>query len=241
MQHKYKLLPLICLLFFAACSPSEEELSQKSRSLMDEGKYAEAVGFLDRLLEKNPENASAYNMRGVAYLEQGNREDALSDFNQAIRYDSVSYKPLFNRANIYRLNRQFPEALQDYNQVVRKEPTLADVYINRSAVFYEMGSYSQALKDLEVALGLDQGNTQVHFNLAKLHLVMEKPAQAKISLAKVLEQDGKNSEAFYLLGLALLAEKDADEACRYFKRASKMGNEDARLAVGRNCAENKAI
>lgn len=241
MQHIYKLLMGISLLLFAACSPSEEELLQKSRTLMDEGKHAEAVGYLDRLLEKNPQHADAYNMRGVAYLEQDNKEDAISDFNQAIRYDSASYRPLFNRANVYRLNTQFPEALQDYNQVVKKEPKLVDVYINRSAVLFEMGSYPQALKDLEVALKLEPTNSRVHFNLAKLNLVMDKPAEAKENLAKVLEQDGKNSEAYYLLGLALLAEEDGDEACRYLKRASKMGNEDARLAVSRNCPENKAI
>lgn len=219
----------------AACSPSEEELSNKSRELMDQGKFTEAVGYLDRWLEKNPERSDAYNMRGVAYLELGQTEDAISDFNQAIRHDTTSYKPLFNRANTYLQSGKLPEALQDYNQVVRMEPALADTYLNRSAVLYEMQQYDEAQRDLEQARSLQPDNILIYYNLAKINLVQEKPGMAKEHLAKVLEQDGKNSGAYYLLGLAELAEENKEEACRYFSRASRLGNEEAQKARDQYC------
>lgn len=218
-----------------ACSPSEEELSNKSRELMDQGKFQEAIGYLDRWLEKNPERSDAYNMRGVAYLELAQPENAISDFNQAIRYDSTSYKPIFNRANTNLQAGKLPEALQDYNQVVRMNPELADTYLNRSAVLYDMKQYEGAHKDLEQAQTLQPENTLIYYNLAKIYLVQEQPAAAKESLAKVLQQDGKNSGAYYLLGLAELAEENKEEACRYFSRGSRLGSEEAKKAQNQYC------
>lgn len=235
MKKIQKLLLIVCLLLGAACTPTEEELSDKSRELMKEAKYGEAISYLDRLLEQNPEKADAYNMRGVAYLEQGNMEDAVSDFNQALRYDSISYMPVFNRGNAYRQQGQLPEALQDYNQVVRKNPSMPDVYINRSAVLYEMKQYKEARMDLEAALELAPENPMVHLNLAKINLLMEDTEAAKENLKDVLELDSKNSTAFYLLGLALLDEKNEEEACRYFKRSSRLGSEEGKRAVAQNC------
>ncbi len=219
----------------AGCSPSEEELSNKSRELMDQGKFTEAVGYLDRWLEKNPERSDAYNMRGVAYLELGQTEDALSDFNQAILHDSTSYKPLFNRANTYLQEGQLPEALQDYNQVVRMNPELSDTYLNRSAVLYEMKQFEEAQKDLEQAKALQPNNMVIYYNLAKINLVQDEPARAKENLGKVLEKEGQNSGAFYLLGLAELAEENKEDACRYFSRASRLGNEEASKAQKQYC------
>jgi tetratricopeptide (TPR) repeat protein len=235
MKKLHKLLILSALLLAAACSPSDEELSDKSRQLMNEAKYAEAISYLDRLLEQNPEKADAYNMRGVAYLEQGNTSDAISDFNQALRYDSASYRPVFNRGNAYRQQGELAQALQDYNQVVRKQPSMPDVYINRSAVLYEMKRYTEARHDLETAQELAPENPLVYLNLAKVNLLLEDTEAAKENLKEVLQRDAQNSTAFFLLGLTLLDEKNEEEACRYFKRAARLGNEEAKRAAEQNC------
>lgn len=219
----------------AACSPSEEELSERSRQLMNEAKYAEAIGYLDRLLEQNPERADAYNMRGVAYLEQGNTNDAISDFNQAVRHDSSSYMPVFNRANAHRQDGELAEALQDYNKVVRKQPSMPDVYINRSAVLYEMKRYNEARTDLQTARELDPENPLVFLNLAKLDLLMNDVESAKENLSQVLQKDTQNGTAYYLMGLTMLDEDNKEEACRYFRRAGRLGNEDGKRAASQNC------
>lgn len=236
VMNRINLLFIISLFFGSlACSPSEEELSERSRQLMNEAKYAEAIGYLDRLLEKNPERADAYNMRGVAYLEQGNTNDAISDFNQAVRYDSSSYMPVFNRANAHRQEGELAEALQDYNQVVRKQPSMPDVYINRSAVLFEMKRYHEARTDLQVAQELAPENPLVYLNLGKIDLLMNDTEGAKENLGQALQKDSQNSVAYYLLGLVLLDEDNKDEACRYFKRASRLGSEEGKRAASQYC------
>jgi tetratricopeptide (TPR) repeat protein len=236
MKKLHRLLIISGLLLgAAACTPSEEELSERSRQLMNEAKYAEAIGFLDRWLEQNPERAEAYNMRGVAYLEQGNENDAISDFNQAVRFDTTSYMPVFNRGNAYRQQGEIAEALKDYNQVVRKQPSMPDVYINRSAVLYEMKRYQEAQTDLELARELAPENPLVYLNLAKINLLTENNEEAKENLTHLMKLDTQNSTAFYLMGLSMLDDGNKDEACRYFKRSARLGNEDGKRAATQNC------
>ena len=48
------------------------------------GKLTRAIADFDRSIELNPNDASAYNNRGVAYGLQGTHDRAIKDFNRAI-------------------------------------------------------------------------------------------------------------------------------------------------------------
>jgi cellulose synthase operon protein C len=57
------------------------------RSYMSAGKTAEAEAFIASALKANPENASAYILRGMVNLSQGKSEPAKADFETAIAKD----------------------------------------------------------------------------------------------------------------------------------------------------------
>jgi Flp pilus assembly protein TadD len=65
---------LIALMAFGmvSCSPSEEELLQAAMEKMDEGSWVEAGEYFDRILDKNPTNAQAFNAKGVSLFQQKN-------------------------------------------------------------------------------------------------------------------------------------------------------------------------
>jgi tetratricopeptide (TPR) repeat protein len=69
-----------------------------------QGDQDQAIAYYTRALEQNPSLASAYNNRGVAYLEQGgenNLQRAISDFGQAIELAPTFAAPYFNRGLAY--------------------------------------------------------------------------------------------------------------------------------------------
>ena len=59
---------IILITFLAACSPPVEELVESGRDLMAADKYAEAVKVFNEALEKEPNNYTALNAKGVALL-----------------------------------------------------------------------------------------------------------------------------------------------------------------------------
>ena len=55
---------------------------------MDAQAWAEAVTQFDQVLEKNPNQATALNAKGVALFQQGKIKEAIPFFDQAIQVES---------------------------------------------------------------------------------------------------------------------------------------------------------
>ncbi len=51
------------------------------------------IGSLTAAIQQNPQDATAYNVRGTAYGKAGRLQDALSDFTTAIRLNPSSIRP----------------------------------------------------------------------------------------------------------------------------------------------------
>ncbi len=69
-----------------------------------QGDPDQAIAYYARAIEQNPSLVSAYNNRGVAYLEQGgknNLQRAISDFGQAIELVPALAAPYLNRGLAY--------------------------------------------------------------------------------------------------------------------------------------------
>lgn len=59
------------------------------------------IAACSRLLARNPSRASAYNGRGFAYANMGDYGRAISEFDQAIRFDPKLAAAYVNRSGTY--------------------------------------------------------------------------------------------------------------------------------------------
>src|SRR4028119_403040 len=80
-----------------ACSQSSEAFLDKGRQLMQEQKFEEALGFLNKSIEKDAGNAEAFNARGVTHFELKRYQEANLDYGRAIELRPDFYKPYYNR------------------------------------------------------------------------------------------------------------------------------------------------
>jgi tetratricopeptide (TPR) repeat protein len=113
-----------------------------------------------KALTKKLSHAKAYNNRGNARMAAGNKEGALSDYNQALALDS-NYAPAFYNRGLYRYQlSQREEALSDYNRVIALDSTYAPAYYNRGNVRAHLGELEGAIADFQKAAELyrKQGN-----------------------------------------------------------------------------------
>ncbi|MDA0712173.1 MAG: tetratricopeptide repeat protein, partial [bacterium] len=83
------------------------------------GRFDRAKDALDRALSLNPQNADAFNARGVIDTKQRNYSDALAQFNKAIGLDGKNAGFYINRAIVYHLMGRKDDALREYAQAVR--------------------------------------------------------------------------------------------------------------------------
>ena len=125
-----------------------------------QGDLDQAIAYYTRAIEQNPSLASAYNNRGVVYLEQGgenNLQRAISDFGQAIELIPTVAAPYLNCGLAYfALGETYDQqSLVDLQQAQTLQP---DAPGPNNALCWELGLLSQpedALPYCESAVATD--------------------------------------------------------------------------------------
>ena len=107
-----------------------------------------------------PTSAQGYNSSGVKLFERGQADEALAEYNEAIRLDPNFAVAYFNRGQTYFVLGQPQQAVQDYAEAIRLNPDRAQVrlvYASRAMAYTLSGNDSEAQEDIgrAVALGHD--------------------------------------------------------------------------------------
>jgi tetratricopeptide (TPR) repeat protein len=74
-------------------------------------------------------------------------QEALGDFNAAIRYDPKFADTYYYRGAVYNDLGKFDEAIRDYNSAIKLKPDYPKAYFNRSGAYFHIHRYQNALSD----------------------------------------------------------------------------------------------
>ncbi len=121
-----------------------------------QGYYTEAVALLSLLIDRNPHNAIDYNNRGLIYFQSGQPDQAITDYNNALKINPNLASAYNNRANYYAACGELAAAIADYDQALDLNPSHARAWINRGITLRDLGQYEQAIENFDIALLLGQ-------------------------------------------------------------------------------------
>lgn len=117
-----------------------------------------AIAFFTKEIELNP-NSQAYHLRGVAYKQLRQYENAIKDFTVAIDFKNQKAEYPFEyskaeayrlRGSVYKVKKDYPKALADLNAAISLNPRDATyAYGDRCDVYLKMGDSKGAAKDAE--------------------------------------------------------------------------------------------
>jgi len=101
----------------------KEAYAQVAESFYSLEQYSEAIPYYDKVIELNPENAGAYNDRGLAKSYTNDYYGAISDFTQAAnvkkeKSDSFLDTTYKNRADVYVKVDNLQSAFEDYSRAI---------------------------------------------------------------------------------------------------------------------------
>ncbi|GHS93557.1 hypothetical protein FACS1894107_12010 [Planctomycetales bacterium] len=131
----------------------EDELLAQAQRCLDEQEASRAILLFDEYLALHPDDAEAYDDRGLAYLQLGKYRSAARDFQRAIKIaedageepDALSHTHL---AETLRDMGKFDEALAAVAQALEIEDDLPDARYLRGWLFFHCGQYREAADDL---------------------------------------------------------------------------------------------
>ncbi|HDR1022756.1 TPA: tetratricopeptide repeat protein [Pasteurella multocida] len=82
------------------------------KNLIQRGIYKDAVSTATAILDKSPKNGEIYNLRGIAYAQLGNLQNAEADINKARQFFINDVVAVNNLGMIYILNGDYRNAVQ---------------------------------------------------------------------------------------------------------------------------------
>ncbi|MBC8462644.1 MAG: tetratricopeptide repeat protein [Deltaproteobacteria bacterium] len=213
----------------------------------------DAIQQYERLLKQNP-SPETYNSAGGLYYKQGNIEQAIRYFEEALEIDRRYLPAKNNLFNIYKGRGakyleagDYDGAISDFTRAMELFPNDSGVYDLMGASYAGKGDYEKGIEYYEKAVILNPGNTNAKNNLAGAYnnwgvvLVRQQKFQEAIgAYNKALEIMPENDQfkrnlesAYWNLSNYYIETKYGDKAIETYRQLLKLNptNKDARSAI----------
>lgn len=178
--------------------------------------------FMTQLSIAQKVDDKLYN-RGTTYLNAGDYEKAVKNFNKSIEKNDKFIDAYFNRALSYTYLKKYDEAINDYSIVIQLDPNNEVSFFNRSRIFNLKKEYQKAISDLNSAIKIDKKFIEVYFDKAQLMIKMRNLDGAIYTYTNLIEILPNDPIPYYNRGLIKYRNGDKKGAC-----------EDAALSKSKN-------
>src|SRR5438477_722377 len=178
----------------------------------------------ERDLEKLKRAASAgeYSSRGMAALDEGDYEQAISYCTKAIELKPSDPAVYYYRGRAYEGNELYDKAISDYTKAIELDPNLAPLYDNRAGSYYYKGRYQQAIADYSKTIELDPKYASAYNNRGHSYEKLELYDKAIADFTKGIEFDPKFVKAYINRGVVYREKGQYDQAISDFSEALRI-------------------
>lgn len=189
---------------------------------------AETLGT--RALEITKHNTVGHQLRGKYYYDQGRREEAFAEFQQAVQVGE-SYVPVAAFRPSATASDSLPEQEQeaiglDRTQPLALVPGSAPAHNDLGNLFSDLGRKSEALLHYQAAIKLSPRSIEPYNNLAVTLAELGQFSEALAAHAKAVELAPDSARAFYLTGKTYWRMGRSADAITCFRRALTVSPQD---------------
>lgn len=111
------------------------------------GAVDEALPYIDRAIQLDPELADAYVEKGAIDGVKGRCEAAIQEFNRALELNPRLARAYSNRGNCYWNLKRIDQAIQDYSASLSLDSAQAEVLATRGMAYSRIGNWQPAEND----------------------------------------------------------------------------------------------
>ena len=195
---KHILLFAFVLLNTALSSQTDVELAL---SLFNEGKSDESIILLNSVIETDDKNAEALYLRAYINLAEGNKANALRDYDLLLKVEPRHRGALTNRSLLLMEGEHYESALEDLNILVEDDPSDWRILYERGYCYGLLGKHQKAVEDFTRVIKLNPDHAEAY-------------AQRGVSKINELSNEG----------LIRPAPEQCEDACLDLKKAREMGD-----------------
>ena len=176
-----------------------------------------------------PGDANTPYARGNDYLDSGQFQRAIEDFDEAIRLDAEHVFAYHDRGIAYANLGQLQRAIADLDEAIRLDPRRSEAYSDRGIFYSSLGQPARAIEDFDEAIRLDPQNALAYNNRGVHYFKLTQFQRAIEDYDEAIRLDLQYADAFAGLAMAYAALGRDAEAQQHFDRAVALGVDPAFL------------
>lgn len=165
------------------------------------GVWHSSITVWDDVLEKNPAQPWALEMKGIALHKTGRAKEAMELFKSSLEKDPSRFTTYYNIGNIYLETGKTYQAYRNYNLAIELNPLFESAHMNKGLCLERMGYPRDALICLNKAVELRPDYPEARFNRAALLVNLKKYNEALPDLVYLKKYLPRNAEVNALLAI----------------------------------------
>jgi tetratricopeptide (TPR) repeat protein len=165
-----------------------------------------------RAVSPEEQKALARNERGLEYFSKNKFEQALKEYEEALKLYPSLAAAHNNMGSAYFALARYEEAARSFKEAARLDPSYAQAHFNLALAFIKLGREREASDALDAA-------SRAYTAAGDEHLEAGRLKEAEESFRALLQIDPEYALAFQRIGLVYNAARRFDEAAASFNRA----------------------
>jgi Flp pilus assembly protein TadD len=157
--------------------------------------------------------------RGVIHAEEGQLEEALTYFDEALRINPKNALAAYNRGLAYYEQKEYDHATTAYDQALALDPNFAEAFNGRGVALAYKGKIDRAIADFNEAIRLKPDFAEAVNNRGVAHSTKGDTDRAFADYNEAIRLKPDYEEAFYNRGLAYYSKNERNHAIVDFARA----------------------
>lgn len=204
--------------------------------------FVDAIMHYDRAEKGGDESFDLYFHRARAYISIEEYKKASKDMDKAIQMQPNNADLYFFRAYAETELNHLNKAVDDYTKAIELNDQFQEAYNNRAAIKIELENYEGVMDDLQMAQTLNPESEDVSLMLARYSFENEDYEDALVLYIQIIENTNDKEvkiDANYYIAECYDALGDTENACFFFYKAMKLGDNDSAEIYQSYCENNQ--
>lgn len=184
--------------------------------------WRDDISLWTDVVDQYPTLPFAYTQRAWSYTQQGQRERAMADIQQALSVDPKNTPALTARGKLYSLSGDYQRARVDLDEAVRLLPTSAAARDTRGAILLRLEEYDGAIADFSKVIELEPRVAEGYLNRALALCLKGQYSRAMPDFNTSVAYQPWNPQAYVWRGAARLELGDTARAIEDYGQALQL-------------------
>lgn len=188
----------------------------KANAIALSGNKNASLALLQRAVSMEPKTPYEYLARGAAHRGLDRYQEAIADYDAAIKKDATFAEAHLNKGMVYWHNGNYGEALPCFSEAIRIDPNYVEALTNRGAAYRKTGDIELAISDYSKAISINPNDAMTFYNRGVAYQKQQANEKAIEDFSAAVRLKPQYPEAYLNRGVAYLMTGKNAEAKKDF-------------------------